>query len=93
MKAKQLFLGITLLMYGCKPTEVKSSKEEKTVPLSEQAFAHTTHSIMEISSYTKKVDRAVAFYRDGIRNRSNKEKPLILALNSRCSFLPIRLIR
>ena len=82
MKANRLFISIVLYICGCTTTDTKLQKEESSPPLSEQAFAHTTHSLMDISSYTKKVERAVSFYRDNVRNRPNKKKPLILILGS-----------
>ena len=50
-----------------------------SVGFTEQTIARTTHALVDMSTYEKKVDRAVAFYRQKLHHRP-KSKPLIMVL-------------
>ena len=69
----------SFLHLGCFQQNPPDETKSKTVSITEQTIAHTTHALVDMSTYEKKVDRAVTFYRQKLRHRP-KNKALILAL-------------
>jgi lysophospholipase L1-like esterase len=59
--------------------ENKNQVHHRPVGLTEKTIAHTTHALFDVTAYTQKVERAVAFYRDQIKQRP-KNKTLIFVL-------------